>query len=80
MPNRREFLSGAVMAAAATAASPLLASDNRTGGSNAAKATRASLLPENPPLALDLFPEARFGVGGTQLGNMFRVTPMMRPG
>lgn len=76
MPNRREFLSGTVIAAAATAATPLLASDTRTSGNNATNASSASALPRNPPLASGLFPpEAQFGVGGTQLGNVFRVTP-----
>ncbi len=77
MPNRREFLSGAVMAAAATAASPLLATEkSAAGNSSTANATPSFALPNNPPLAMAQFPpQARFGVGGTQLGNMFRVTP-----
>ncbi len=80
MPNRREFLVGAAAAAAATSASQLLAAQNgpqlsntNVGGNNQGI---ISELPENPPLASKLFPpEHKFGVGGTQLGNIFKVTP-----
>lgn len=73
MPNRREFLAGAAaIAAATTAGSRLLAAETHAGNKNA----QAASLPDNPPLASKLFPpEAKFGVGGTQLGNMFKVTP-----
>ncbi|WP_106477671.1 aldo/keto reductase [Phytohalomonas tamaricis] len=73
MPNRRDFLAGAALAAAATAAPRLMAAEKHPEGDNNCV---ASTLPSNPPLASKLFPpEHRFGVGGTQLGNMFKVTP-----
>ncbi|WP_277809899.1 aldo/keto reductase [Chromohalobacter canadensis] len=80
MPNRRQFLTGAAAAATATAAPRLLAAGE---GSSPADTTAAgneagpiSELPNNPPLASKLFPpEHKFGVGGTQLGNIFEVTP-----
>ncbi|MEC9482376.1 MAG: aldo/keto reductase [Halomonas sp.] len=80
MPNRRQFLTAAAAAAAATSTSRLLAasdttklSDTNIGGDNAGIFTE---LPENPPLATKLFPpSSKFGVGGTQLGNIFKITP-----
>ncbi len=80
MPNRRQFLTGAAAAAAATAAPRLLAagSDSNLNGTDATgdNAGLISQLPDNPPLASKLFPpEHKFGVGGTQLGNIFKITP-----
>lgn len=72
MPNRREFLAGASVIAAASVVPRVWATEKRSGNGSGME---GAALPSDPPLASRLFPpEHKFGVGGTQLGNMFRVT------
>ncbi|WP_457809069.1 aldo/keto reductase [Kushneria sp. EE4] len=74
MASRRDFLALSAVAAAAGVAAPRLMAAQKKGG-DSDQARRDEALPNNPPLAMDLFPpEHKYGVGGTQLGNMYRVT------
>ncbi|WP_423822957.1 aldo/keto reductase [Salinisphaera sp. SPP-AMP-43] len=79
MATRRQILSGAIAtAAAAVTPSALAKTQNQTAGSAPDHSDHGlpAELPDHPPLASKLFPpEHKYGVGGTQLGNMFMVTP-----
>lgn len=73
MASRREFLALSAVAAAAGVAAPRLMAAQKDGDNDQGR--RDEALPEQPPLAMDLFPpEHRYGAGGTQMGNMYRVT------
>ncbi|REC93824.1 aldo/keto reductase [Kushneria indalinina] len=73
MASRRDFLALSAVAAAAGVAAPRLMAAEK-GGDNE-QGRRDEALPNNPPLAMDRFPpEHKYGVGGTQMGNMYRVT------
>lgn len=72
MATRRQILSGALATAAAAMTPAALAKAKNQSQDNGLPTE----LPDNPPLASKLFPpEQKYGVGGTQLGNMFMITP-----
>lgn len=74
MASRRDFLALSAVAAAAGVAAPRLMAAEK-GSDQDDQARRDEALPKQPPLAMNLFPpEHKYGVGGTQLGNMFQVT------
>ncbi|RKR03492.1 D-threo-aldose 1-dehydrogenase [Kushneria sinocarnis] len=77
MSNRREFLTrAAITAAATTVGSKALAAGNGQHSAGQAPGSGNPALPADPPLAMKRFPPKwQYGVGGTQLGNMFEVTP-----
>ncbi|WP_299257310.1 aldo/keto reductase [uncultured Kushneria sp.] len=73
MASRREFLALSAVAAAAGVAAPRLMAAQKDGDNDQGR--RDEALPKQPPLAMDLFPpELHYGAGGTQMGNMYRVT------
>ncbi|MFC0337673.1 D-threo-aldose 1-dehydrogenase [Kushneria avicenniae] len=73
MASRRDFLALSAVAAAAGMAAPRLMAAEK--GSDSDQGRRDEALPNNPPLTMDRFPpEHKYGVGGTQMGNMYRVT------
>ncbi|ROO29568.1 aldo/keto reductase [Salinisphaera japonica] len=81
MATRRQILSGAAASVAGLVSARVFAAEsNSTPANNMACETPSqalpSALPDNPPLASKLFPpKYKYGVGGTQLGNIFEVTP-----
>ena len=73
MATRRQILGGAAASVAGLISTPLFAAEKSKARASTAEAeTLPSELPDNPPLASDLFPpELKYGVGGTQIGNIF---------
>ena len=81
MTTRRQILGGAAASVAGLVSSRVFAAQSNSTPANTAPCDGSgqalpSVLPENPPLASGLFPpKYKYGVGGTQLGNIFEVTP-----
>lgn len=73
MATRRQILGGAAASVAGLISTPLFAAEkSKARASTADSEPLPSELPDNPPLASDLFPpELKYGVGGTQIGNIF---------